>query len=113
MFRYRLLAPTVPIVTVSAGLTIIYPSKESSEKELITAADLLLYTAKENGKNQVGCTHERVNAASDSAQTVGQKFRNIHLEADFTSSRRTGIKANAKAPEPPGCRKENRGDDNG
>jgi diguanylate cyclase (GGDEF)-like protein len=46
-------APTMPIVTISIGLTMMFPDNHTDEKELINAADLLLYSAKENGRNQL------------------------------------------------------------
>ena len=46
-------SPTGPTVTASIGLAMMYPSPNTDEKDLIKAADNLLYTAKANGKNQV------------------------------------------------------------
>lgn len=46
-------SPTMPIVTVSIGTATVYPNEQGDEKKLIKAADLLLYSAKEKGRNQV------------------------------------------------------------
>jgi diguanylate cyclase (GGDEF)-like protein len=46
-------SPTKPIVTVSIGLAMMYPNTQSNEKELIKAADKLLYSAKTQGRNRV------------------------------------------------------------
>ena len=46
-------SPTKPIVTVSIGLAMMYPDTQSNEKELIKAADKLLYSAKTQGRNRV------------------------------------------------------------
>jgi len=44
-------SPVFPIVTVSIGLAMIYPNKESNTKDLINIVDRRLYSAKESGKN--------------------------------------------------------------
>ena len=46
-------SPTNPMVTVSIGVAMMYPNKQSNEKDLIRAADKLLYSAKDNGRNRV------------------------------------------------------------
>ena len=46
-------APTMPIVTASIGLATMYPTDLNSEIELIKAADSQLYSAKQNGRNQI------------------------------------------------------------
>jgi diguanylate cyclase (GGDEF)-like protein len=46
-------SPTKPIVTVSIGLAMMYPNTQSNERELIKAADKLLYSAKTQGRNRV------------------------------------------------------------
>lgn len=42
-----------PILTVSIGLATMYPNKENKESDLIKSADILLYSAKERGRNQI------------------------------------------------------------
>ena len=44
---------TLSTLTVSIGLTTMYPSKENNESDLIKKSDKLLYAAKENGRNQL------------------------------------------------------------
>ncbi len=46
-------APTSQYVTASIGVKTMVPDRNSSEKELLKAADKLLYSAKENGRNRV------------------------------------------------------------
>lgn len=46
-------SPTKPIVTVSIGLAMMYPNTQSNEKDLIKAADKLLYSAKTQGRDRV------------------------------------------------------------
>lgn len=46
-------SPIMPIVTASIGLATMYPNKGVGEEELITAADIQLYSAKANGRNQI------------------------------------------------------------
>jgi diguanylate cyclase (GGDEF)-like protein/PAS domain S-box-containing protein len=46
-------SPTKPIVTVSIGLAMMHPNKQNNEKDLIKAADKLLYSAKNQGRNRV------------------------------------------------------------
>ncbi len=46
-------SPVKPILTVSIGLATMYPDSQTHEEELIKAADELLYSAKENGRNQL------------------------------------------------------------
>jgi diguanylate cyclase (GGDEF)-like protein len=52
-------SPTMPTVTVSIGLATMHPNRQINEKELIKTADMLLYSAKENGRNQVACKCDR------------------------------------------------------
>ncbi|MCD6526102.1 MAG: diguanylate cyclase [Desulfuromonas sp.] len=42
-----------PIVTLSLGVSSVIPSADTSSLELIKAADAVLYTSKENGRNRV------------------------------------------------------------
>lgn len=49
-------SPTKSTVTVSIGLAMTYPEPQSNEKDLIMAADKLLYTAKETGRNRIAFT---------------------------------------------------------
>lgn len=46
-------SPVMPILTASIGLATLYPDTQTHEKDLIKAADMLLYSAKERGRNQV------------------------------------------------------------
>ncbi len=46
-------APTMPIVTASAGVATMDPALKSHPDQLIKAADTLLYKAKSYGRNQV------------------------------------------------------------
>jgi diguanylate cyclase (GGDEF)-like protein len=46
-------SPTKPIVTVSIGLAMMYPNTQSDERDLIKAADKLLYSAKTQGRDRV------------------------------------------------------------
>jgi diguanylate cyclase (GGDEF)-like protein/PAS domain S-box-containing protein len=46
-------SPTKPIVTVSIGLAMMYPNTQSNERDLIKAADKLLYSAKTQGRDRV------------------------------------------------------------
>ena len=46
-------APGTPLVTASIGLATMYPDKKTTAEDLIKAADTVLYTAKELGRNQV------------------------------------------------------------
>lgn len=46
-------SPVMPTVTASIGLATIYPDNKTSKEDLIKAADTVLYTSKENGRNQV------------------------------------------------------------
>ncbi|MCU7812532.1 MAG: sensor domain-containing diguanylate cyclase [Candidatus Thiodiazotropha sp. (ex Notomyrtea botanica)] len=46
-------APTGPSVTVSIGLATAYPEMETNEEDLIRAADRLLYTAKNEGRDSI------------------------------------------------------------
>lgn len=50
-------APTLPILTASIGLSTMHPNKENNENDLIKEADELLYSAKNNGRNQVSFKH--------------------------------------------------------
>jgi diguanylate cyclase (GGDEF)-like protein len=61
-------SPTLPIVTASAGLKTVIPGSRDNEKSLIEAADLLLYKAKNGGRNQIM-------AESDPIES-GKKFTN-------------------------------------
>ena len=45
-------SPTVPYLTVSLGVSIMYPSRGNSEYELIKTADEQLYLAKQEGRNR-------------------------------------------------------------
>lgn len=51
-------SPISPIVTASIGVATMYPDHDKSEKELIKSADSRLYSAKENGRNQVVSKNE-------------------------------------------------------
>jgi len=42
-----------PMVTVSIGVTMMYPGRNRDETDLIKAADKFLYCAKENGRNRI------------------------------------------------------------
>jgi diguanylate cyclase (GGDEF)-like protein len=46
-------SPTLPTLTASIGLATMYPNKENNESELIKESDKSLYSAKENGRNQI------------------------------------------------------------
>jgi len=46
-------SPVLPKITASVGLATMFPDSQTTEKELIKAADLLLYSAKRKGRNQV------------------------------------------------------------
>ena len=46
-------SPIIPTLTVSIGVSTLYPSVQISEKELLASADTLLYQAKEKGRNQI------------------------------------------------------------
>lgn len=43
----------IPTVTVSIGLSTVYPNENINKEELIKHADILLYKAKESGRNKV------------------------------------------------------------
>jgi len=51
-------APTRPTVTISIGLATLYPERESSESDLVSEADRLLYQAKEQGRNRITTSHQ-------------------------------------------------------
>lgn len=46
-------SPTVGFVTVSAGVTTMYPSRQIGPEVLVHKADELLYLAKEKGRNRI------------------------------------------------------------
>ena len=46
-------SPTAGIVTVSAGITTMYPSRQLGPETLVHKADELLYLAKEKGRNRI------------------------------------------------------------
>lgn len=50
-------SPTHYSVTASMGIATIYPNNNNRERMLIESADKLLYSAKENGRNQI-CTRQ-------------------------------------------------------
>lgn len=56
-------SPTVPYVTVSIGLSTTFPSIKTSKAHLIDAADKMLYTAKDRGRNQLICEQMHFQAA--------------------------------------------------
>lgn len=51
-------APTQPFVTASIGLISMTPRLRNNEKDLIKAADKLLYAAKLNGRNRIVSSRE-------------------------------------------------------
>jgi diguanylate cyclase (GGDEF)-like protein len=46
-------SPTKPWVTISVGVAMMYPDRQNKVKDLINLADKRLYSAKQNGRNQV------------------------------------------------------------
>ena len=51
-------------LTVSVGLSTMYPQREASETELIRTADEALYQSKRNGRNTVSVRNEENRATS-------------------------------------------------
>jgi len=48
-------SPIAPIVTVSAGLTTVWPTRDIDETSGVEAADILLYASKAKGGDQISC----------------------------------------------------------
>ena len=53
-------SPTKPFVTVSIGLATAFPALQNNERDLIKAADKMLYEAKHNGRNRIEIAGEKL-----------------------------------------------------
>ena len=68
-------SPTHYSVTASMGVATMYPNNTNKERMLIESADRLLYSAKENGRNQI-CTKQFVREHLRLVTTPSQSSNN-------------------------------------
>ncbi|MGE5543409.1 MAG: diguanylate cyclase domain-containing protein [Bacillota bacterium] len=56
-------SPIAPVITISLGVTTLYPKPGQDPTELIRRSDEALYRAKRAGRNQIGLANEQQNAS--------------------------------------------------